>query len=213
MYEGNSSQSWYQERYEHNEGFVTVLGVEVMALSALQEKELNLDLDCKHGKLIKKEFARSASDFDVHARAEQFEGSNDCGLFAYVENAIKLIFKFEFDTVFPNAVLHWFEDVDTAITDLWHWYFRLCKDYNALLETTNSKITYMKWFQRPTPFLSEIDIRFETLIKCLLNLVAPEDREVLLVEVREDLLGGDLKDAEGNWFVDYVHFRFQDFLI
>jgi SAM-dependent methyltransferase len=47
--------------------------------------------------------------------------------------------------------------------------------------------------------------------ECFFNSVAAGDREALLDEVREDL-AWDLKDADGNWFIDYARMRFHVFL-
>ena len=101
---------------------------------------------------------------------------------------------------------------ELAIADFWPWYFPSCEDYGARLESAGFKVAYMELFQRPTPIPGEIDGWLETFGESFLNSVAAADRKALLDEVREDL-APDLKDADGNWSVDYVRLRFRAFLL
>jgi SAM-dependent methyltransferase len=109
------------------------------------------------------------------------------------------------------GVERFMEKKGVAIADFSPWCFPSCKDYVARLESASSKVAHIKLSQRPTPFPGEIDGLLETFSECFFNSVAAGDREALLDEVREDL-AWDLKDADGNWFIDYARMRFHVFL-
>jgi SAM-dependent methyltransferase len=95
-----------------------------------------------------------------------------------------------------------------AIADYWPWYFPTPDDYAARLQAAGFTVRHIELFERPTPLPGEVGGWLETFGESFINAVAENDRKALLDEVREDL-APDLRDADGNWTVDYVRLRFQ----
>jgi trans-aconitate methyltransferase len=110
-----TTNTWNPDEYQHNAGFVSVLGVPVLdELGDIQGKRI-LDLGCGDGVLSLEMVKRGAHVVGVDSSPEMIASAQAKGLEAFVMDAQALTFENEFDAVFTNATLHWVIDHDLML--------------------------------------------------------------------------------------------------
>lgn len=108
-------QVWDPQAYQHNAGFVAVLGEPVLQLLAAKAGERVLDLGCGDGVLTERLSRMGSEVVGVDSSAEQIAAAQARGLDARVLSGEALDYHAEFDAVFSNAALHWMRDADAVI--------------------------------------------------------------------------------------------------
>jgi trans-aconitate methyltransferase len=116
--EGVVEQRWSAERYVEHAGFVPAFGASLVDLLAPLPGERVLDLGCGDGALTRTILGRGASVVGVDAAPEFVEAARAAGIDARFGDARSLPFDREFDAVFSNAVLHWVDDHDAALSGI-----------------------------------------------------------------------------------------------
>lgn len=87
------------------------------------------------------------------------------------------------------------------------WYFPTVEDYSARLVRGGFKVRYIALIPRPTPLPTEINGWLETFAQAFMAPLEARERSAFIDEVRRSLQPV-LRDADGNWFADYVRLRF-----
>jgi trans-aconitate methyltransferase len=106
------SNTWDPNQYQHNTGFVPILGVPVLNLLGDVSGKRVLDLGCGDGVLTLELQQRGAEVVGVDASEPMVASAVSKGIDAHVVDAQQLNFKEEFDAVFTNATLHWVPNHD-----------------------------------------------------------------------------------------------------
>ena len=110
-----TAQTWDPHAYQHNAGFVAVLGEPVLQLLAAKPGERILDLGCGDGVLTERLQQAGCQVVGVDSSAPQITAAQARGLSARVLSGEALDYTSEFDAVFSNAALHWMRDADAVI--------------------------------------------------------------------------------------------------
>jgi SAM-dependent methyltransferase len=108
-------QVWDPKAYQHNAGFVAVLGEPVLRLLAAKPGEHVLDLGCGDGVLTARLLQAGCQVLGVDTSAEQIAAAQARGLPARVQSGEALDYVAGFDAVFSNAALHWMRDADAVV--------------------------------------------------------------------------------------------------
>ena len=101
------TQTWNPDAYQHNAGFVAVLGEPVLQLLAAKPGERILDLGCGDGVLTQRLQELGCDVVGVDSSAAQIAAAQARGLSARVLSGEALDYASAFDAVFSNAALHW----------------------------------------------------------------------------------------------------------
>ena len=115
-------EEWNPQLYEQQHGFVWQYGADLMELLSPQPEELILDLGCGTGQLTAKIAERVARVIGIDNsptiinRAKE----NYPELEFILADATNFSLQKQFDGVFSNAVLHWVQPPEKAITCIWH---------------------------------------------------------------------------------------------
>ena len=115
-----TKQNWNAEQYQKDASFVAQLGTPVLELLAPQSAEKILDLGCGDGRLTWQIQNRNCEVLGIDSSASMIAKAQEKGLKARVLSAEKIDYHRQFDAVFTNAVLHWVDDIDTVITNVYH---------------------------------------------------------------------------------------------
>lgn len=87
------------------------------------------------------------------------------------------------------------------------WFFPTADEYNTLLQAQGFEVDSMVLFPRPTPLPGDISAWLETFAQPFLLAISPNDWEVCIAEVREQVRS-TLFHGEQGWVADYVRLRF-----
>ena len=109
------SNVWDAERYNKHANFVSNLAMPIVDLLDPKENEKILDLGCGDGTLAVEIEKFNSKVVAVDLSESMVEKTKEKGIKAFVMSAAELTFKYEFDAVFSNAVLHWVKDSDKSI--------------------------------------------------------------------------------------------------
>lgn len=96
------------------------------------------------------------------------------------------------------------------MADYWPWYFPSGADYRRRLERAGFRVGHMELFARPTTLPGDVAGWLETFCQSFLKAVPAAERAAFFDAVRDDM-ATDLRDANGDWTLDYVRLRFQAF--
>jgi trans-aconitate methyltransferase len=110
-----ADQTWNAEVYDRNARFVSDLGMPVVALLDPQPGERILDLGCGDGVLTRKLVDVGCELVGIDSSPELVQAASRLGLDVAVLDAKEMEFDDEFDAVFSNAVLHWVNEPDLVI--------------------------------------------------------------------------------------------------
>ena len=88
------------------------------------------------------------------------------------------------------------------------WYYPSVEEYSKLLSSAGFMLEYIELIPRPTKLPGDILGWLEVFAQPFTKSVAEADRPRFLAEIRGEL-ATSLRDAEGNWFADYVRLRFK----
>ncbi len=91
---------------------------------------------------------------------------------------------------------------------LWPWYFPSAEEYSGKLKAAGFRVDQIELINRPTHLPGDLIGWFETFGESFLSGIPPAERTELLTEVCNDL-APTLRDASGQWAVDYVRLRFK----
>ena len=114
-----TKQNWNAEQYQKDASFVSQLGTPVLELLAPQSGEKILDLGCGDGTLTWQIQNRNCEVLGIDSSASMIVKAQEKGLKARVLSAEKIDYYRQFDAVFTNAVLHWVDDIDTVVTNVY----------------------------------------------------------------------------------------------
>jgi trans-aconitate methyltransferase len=87
------------------------------------------------------------------------------------------------------------------------WTFPPPDAFGRALKDAGFVVRHLERFERPTLLPGDIRDWLETFAACFLDAVAPDERPILIAEVR-DRLASQLWRADGRWSADYVRLRF-----
>ena len=87
------------------------------------------------------------------------------------------------------------------------WFFPTGEDYRTRLEARGFIVGKLMLFPRPTPLPGDISGWLETFAQPFLGAVKPDDRQMLIREVRT-ALEPQLYDPARGWVADYTRLRF-----
>ncbi len=96
--------------------------------------------------------------------------------------------------------------IDSAEVD--PWYLPEADEYRAVLEAGGFHVASLELFERPVVIDYPISGWIQTFGSPYLTVLAPQDRAPFLAEVTE-VLGPQLRGADGRWTVDYTRLRFR----
>ena len=113
-------QTWDAEGYAENARFVSDLGEAVLAMLDAQAGERILDLGCGDGALTEKIAALGAEVIGIDTSPELLAAAANRGLDVRAMDGRNLEFDTPFDAVFSNAVLHWINEPDLVISNVWN---------------------------------------------------------------------------------------------
>ena len=92
------------------------------------------------------------------------------------------------------------------------WYFPQPEEYRQLLTKHGFEVTHLNLFARPTSLPGDVVAWLETFAQSFTAVVAPDERQELLAEVREGVRPV-LFNSKDGWWVDYVRLRFAAYLL
>lgn len=115
-----TKQNWNAEQYQKDASFVSQLGTHVLELLAPQSGEKILDLGCGDGTLTLQIQNYNCDVLGIDSSASMIAKAREKGLKARVLSAENIDYHCQFDAVFTNAVLHWVDDIDGVITNIYH---------------------------------------------------------------------------------------------
>jgi SAM-dependent methyltransferase len=219
--------------YGRNAKFVYELAGPVVKLLAAKSHERILDLGCGDGALTVQLPGRVVA---VDRSKAMVEAARKRGADARTMAGEKLVFEREFDAVFSNAALHWIPNADavaagvaralkpggrfvgefggfgnvaavaTAIRAVvgdrgWPWYFPSPQEYSAVLDRHRFRVRSIELIPRPTKLPTDMEGWLATFGKPF-RLTKTERGRVV------ELLRPVLRNAAGDWYVDYVRLRF-----
>ncbi len=115
-------EEWNPQLYEQQHSFVWQYGADLMELLSPQPEELILDLGCGTGQLTAKIAERVARVIGIDNSPTLINRAkeNYPELEFILADATNFSFQKQFDGVFSNAVLHWVQPPEKAITCIWH---------------------------------------------------------------------------------------------
>ena len=111
----NSRQTWKSDSYQHNTGFVSAYGEDVLSWLGAKSGERILDLGCGDGILTRKIGDLGVDVVGVDASPSFVETACAAGLDVRLMDGQALTFNDEFDAVFSNAALHWMLDPQAVL--------------------------------------------------------------------------------------------------
>jgi 2-isopropylmalate synthase len=114
-----TKQNWNAEQYQKDASFVSQLGTPVLELLAPQSAEKILDLGCGDGTLTLQIQNRDCEVLGIDSSESMIAKAQAKGLKAQVLSAEKIDYHHQFDAVFTNAVLHWVDDIDAVVTNVY----------------------------------------------------------------------------------------------
>jgi trans-aconitate methyltransferase len=87
------------------------------------------------------------------------------------------------------------------------WYYASPEEYTELLERFGFVVDFIELIPRPTKLPADLSDWLEVFAQPFSQAVRTSERKEFLQEVRREL-EPILRDAQGNWFADYVRLRF-----
>ncbi len=87
------------------------------------------------------------------------------------------------------------------------WYFPHPDEYARLLSARGFTVETIDLFRRPTTLPGDVGGWLETFASPYISALPPSERDGLIAEVVASL-DSRLRDANGDWFADYVRLRF-----
>jgi trans-aconitate methyltransferase len=87
------------------------------------------------------------------------------------------------------------------------WYFPSGDEYRDALRQAGLEVSALETFERPTTLPGDIVGWLDTFAGAFLAPLSASDRKAVQAELR-DALEGQLRRADGTWWVDYVRLRF-----
>ena len=88
------------------------------------------------------------------------------------------------------------------------WFFPASDEYAALLKSAGFSVNAIELFPRLTRLPGDVGGWLETFAQYYIQSIPETERATLISEIVEDLRG-QITDAEGSWFADYVRLRFR----
>ena len=110
--------SWNPAIYARDARFVADLGQPLLELLAPKNGEIIMDLGCGDGALTEK-IAQSVAVVGADASFAQARAAKERGLSIVVVDGHNLCFKRQFDAVFTNAALHWMQQPENVVEEVW----------------------------------------------------------------------------------------------
>jgi trans-aconitate methyltransferase len=95
-------------------------------------------------------------------------------------------------------------DIDPQVDP---WYYASPEKYTELLERFGLVVDFIELIPRPTKLPGDLSDWLEVFAQPFSQAVRTSERKEFLQEVRREL-EPILRDAQGNWFADYVRLRF-----
>ena len=113
---------WNAHLYDNKHAFVSALGSDLIELLAPQKDESILDLGCGTGDLAKKISDLGASVTGVDQSENMITSARNKypNIQFFVQDALRLDYKQEFDAVFSNATLHWVKPPKQALMGIFN---------------------------------------------------------------------------------------------
>ena len=110
--------SWNPAIYARDARFVADLGQPLLELLAPKNGEIIMDLGCGDGALTEK-IAQTVAVVGADASFAQARAAKERGLSIVVVDGHNLCFKRQFDAVFTNAALHWMQQPENVVEEVW----------------------------------------------------------------------------------------------
>ena len=110
---------WNPDEYARNARYVSDLGMPALELLDPRPGERILDLGCGDGELTRVLRDRGSQPVGIDSSGEFIAAARTLGLDVRERDARELEFEDEFDAVFSNAVLHWIEEADVVIGNVY----------------------------------------------------------------------------------------------